>query len=227
MLELNVATRKSMTLLCLVRNAIEVVQQSQWTDISVLTKYGWVERDPEPFDLSHTSEQDIANVFEDSALRISTGLQENLQISCFHNEDSKIDGKEYPKTNAKYKNIMNFGSGVIIACSVYGPDAEGKEQDPPVQGADVIPLKQWSDLTFLTWAQHAGANIKNLRYILQWDIVNDQTRDVLFDMVEKRGLKFMNDWPGIKIPMSDPGEMAVLGTPNGNGAAWLLANHKD
>lgn len=33
-------------------------------------------------------------------------------------------------------------------------------------------------------------------------------------------------WPGVQLKMDDPRALAVLGTPNGNGIAWFLGQHK-
>ena len=53
------------------------------------------------------------------------------------------------------------------------------------------------------------------------------TNEDTFDVVERilKGTDF--PWPGVELRMSEPAGLAMLGTPNGRGVAWLLATHKE
>ena len=92
--------------------------------------------------------------------------------------------------------------------------------------AEVIPLRQYSDVVFLAWQKAAGDKIKGLKYIFRHHITNANTLAVILEVLEKRGEQ-AKPWPGLQISMTERDAWALLGTPNGVGAAWLLIQHKE
>ena len=59
---------------------------------------------------------------------------------------------------------------------------------------------------------------------LQFDIVNTDTNAIIEEILSEVG--GVGGFPGDVFLMSDDTGKALLGTPNGNGQAWLLATHK-
>lgn len=227
-LDYNTAQRKGLRVLCLTWNTVSTVAQSQWTDIRALSTYGWTQQDPNKrWDLRSSSDTDIAPALNDPAMRISTDPDDNFDITCYHDTDVTVGATMYPKTLGGYINIFNFKSGVIIARYNYGPDYEGRQRKPPVTGGAVTPLKQWSDIVFLLWQQHAGPDIKNLRYIFRWNIQNSDSKALLQQVLAKQKLDEPRAWPGTRLLMDSPDAQAILGSPNGLGVAYLLATHKE
>lgn len=103
-----------------------------------------------------------------------------------------------------------------------------------MSGGRVSPLNIWSDVVYLNWATLAratGNSVANLKYPVRLHIINLDTKAILqiacggpcpawpgktFDINQKKS-------KGVLIHQNG---LALLGTPNGSGAAWLLINHK-
>ena len=87
-------------------------------------------------------------------------------------------------------------------------------------------ITAWSDITFVEWQMQAQANgqdIRGLKYVIRYEIVNLATVSIINRAV---GIMYYIQWPGVTILMSDERGRAILGTPNGAGVAYLLATHK-
>ncbi|KAL8650290.1 MAG: hypothetical protein Q9226_005209, partial [Calogaya cf. arnoldii] len=85
----------------------------------------------------------------------------------------------------------------------------------------VPPLNRWSDATWTLWKEKGGGN--DLRYIGRDFIFNLQTESVMKYIFEKYG-KEEGDrkFPGLDFGMDSDEGRALLGTPNGIGAARIL-----
>ena len=123
-----------------------------------------------------------------------------------------------------YDNYYNLPQGYIVSSFNYGPkhefDALGIEN--PIY-ADVT---YWSDVVFIEWqsqAQDRGLDVRGLNYVFRYDISNAETILVM----EQIFMGVSRPWPGIEVQMSHSAGLAMLGTPNGRGVAWLLATHKE
>lgn len=107
---------------------------------------------------------------------------------------------------------------------------------PKVQhlGYPVPPLKQLSDDIFLNWIRLAGPDrnrIAGLKYVFRCNVANDDTKNIVVD-VESRIGHSIGDWPGEVFQITDTDVnqrdgLAILGTPNGAGVAYLLFQHKE
>lgn len=102
----------------------------------------------------------------------------------------------------------------------------GPKQTPPV---DVFPdFKLWSDIAYLQWAdlhkETSGLYPCKLRYIFRTPCVNPITQDVIKRVME-RTKKRLGKWPGETFYMETDEGKAILGTPNGSGVGYLLAQH--
>ena len=155
-------------------------------------------------------------------------------------------------TNAAYNNVYFPAAGVLMANVNYGPAYKASHDEaskrPWPKDAPLPKLKQWSDIVSLTWIDLASAEqAKNLRWVFQRTIRNDETQDVIGHICKKRkvgqerpkGSKMGSTWqapvwPGLVVHSSGASDekeanhfTALLGTPNGNGIVWLLAQHKE
>ena len=65
--------------------------------------------------------------------------------------------------------------------------------------------------------------MRELNYVFRFEIRNPDTREV----IERLLGRTYRPWPGVDVQMSNPGGLAMLGTPHGRGVAWLLATHKE
>jgi hypothetical protein len=214
------ARNKGSTLLCQLYASAPTVKGSIWKDPKALEDYGWVETDSEYKWEYNAPDNDIGPALKD--LGVSTDAFDNIEIGYWHQKESKHDGHTYPATSGFYQNVFNAKDGVIIADSNFGPDYEKKFGN----NAETVPLKQYSDVVFLAWQKHAGDRVRNLKYVFRHKIVNSATQGVLTAVLENRKEK-LKVWPGTKISMIESDARAILGTSNGHGVAYMLAQHKE
>jgi hypothetical protein len=89
----------------------------------------------------------------------------------------------------------------------------------------ILPdVKAWSDVVFIEWqiqARRRELDFRGLKWVFRYSISNKKTKHVLLE--SSQGVL---EWPGTLLSMDEPGGIAMLGTPNGLGVAWLLATHK-
>jgi hypothetical protein len=214
------ARSKGSSLLCQLYASASTVKGSIWTDPKSLEDYGWVASDPEYKWEYNAPDNDIGPALKD--LGVSTDAFDNVKYGYWHQQESKHDDHTYPATFGFYQNVFNVKGGVIIADNNFGPDYEKRFGTT----AETVPLKQYSDVVFLAWQKHAGDNIKNLKYIFRLKIVNPATQTLVTAVLDKRGEK-LKAWPGTKLSMIESDARAILGTSNGHGVAYLLAQHKE
>ena len=127
-----------------------------------------------------------------------------------------------------------------MATSNNGPDymvSKNEGSVKPWGNRPITQLKHWSDVVYLTW-MHITAGDAQVQRALRW--IDRQTLrgaelDVIVETVarkkglrrhraRKKALKWdVPVWPGILISAGDDAFNAVLGTPDGRGVAWLLA----
>jgi hypothetical protein len=179
-----------------------------------------VASDPEYKWEYNAPDNDIGPALKD--LGVSIDAFDNIKFGYWHQKESKHDGHTYPATFGFYQKVFNVKGGVIVADSNFGPDYEKRFGTT----AKTVPLKQYSDVVFLARQKQAGDNIKNLKYVFRHKIVNSATQSLLKAVLEKRNEK-LKAWPGTKISMIESGARAILGTSNGHGVAYLLAQHKE
>lgn len=125
-----------------------------------------------------------------------------------------------------YESMYSSSAGYIIAVDSWSPKFElEKERKRKPYLPDVLPdVYRWSDITFIEWKTQAGARIKELHYIFQSNIMNQESK-----MVIERAAGGLNNlqWPGKIFEMASSEGRAILGSPNGRGVAFLLATHKE
>lgn len=209
--------RRGARLYCMTANDISTVEQSGWVDYASLAEYGWTQ-DSRP----HVRlDDEIIDAYRE--LGLSTEPTANRLVTFEHDTDTTHNGVENPMTGSEYENIFNVDGGAIVAEGNYAPDKRGIRIPP----ANMVPLKQYSDVVFLGWQQAAGAKVKGLKYIFRHAIMNSDTIIVLNEILARRGeQRSPLYWPGLKINMQERDAWAILGTPNGRGAAWMLLQHK-
>lgn len=197
--------------------------RSHWTEFRDLARYGWKEAASTPVDEDELRILRLWDAFQ--ALRLPMGDSDSVTRDIGHKRESRVQNHFYPQTHAQYKWLLNVAGGTIAATSSSSP-AYTWQATNMRPGEELTPLKQWSDITFLTWQKYAGNEIKNLKYVFQSLIINKETEKVIHQVLSTRKEELVA-WPGVKIPMTHPDGQALLGTPNGRGVAWLLIQHKE
>jgi hypothetical protein len=84
-------------------------------------------------------------------------------------------------------------------------------------------VTRWSDVVFTEWQTQAHLDISGLQYVFRLQMANDITMSVINTL---NGHMSHLPWPGLTFPMTELQGLAILGTPNGFGVAWLLIQHR-
>ncbi|KAI6866265.1 hypothetical protein KC343_g1388 [Hortaea werneckii] len=223
------AVKVGNNLIALINGPIECIKPSKWTNVDDLTAYGWTQAVDRAIEL----QEPFKSIW--SALGIP--LTDVRRIEWKHNKQSAHTGPEgtiYQPTGARYNNI--YCKQIIIGDFNFGPDTMGGRKSPPMVGAEIVPLKQWSDVTFLQYweycKQHSTetstfeACLKDLRGIIRANVVSAKTRDIANEALQKSG-KVLATWDKRATwTIDEEAAQALLATPNGQGVAWFLAQHK-
>jgi hypothetical protein len=118
--------------------------------------------------------------------------------------------------------MFNPVAGFIIAEENFSPAYYSPE-------GPVTPLSKWSDVIFVIYdnlARQAGVPTSNLNMIIQYNIHNKDTETIVATAVQQSLGKPLGRWPGITFLITSDLGKAILGSPNGQGVGWLLAQHK-
>ncbi|PSN75361.1 hypothetical protein BS50DRAFT_568037 [Corynespora cassiicola Philippines] len=146
-------------------------------------------------------------------------------------------------TFAHYAQLCNPAQGLLIAETNLGVRQAALEHETPnvnfFTGSGLPPLRRWSDVAFLQYveaAREAGGKvamgrdipemIKGLRYVLRFRVQEPTTRTVVDWVLQQSGSKLV-PWPGVTFGMDTEEGKAVLGTINGSGVAYLLAQRRE
>jgi hypothetical protein len=207
--------RSGILLQCRLDNDAE--EPSKWLNYGSLESYGWETQGGENFQVK----PELAALLQD--LGLSAAPTANLKYIYAHKHATEYDGYSYPATDADYSNIFNVEGGAIIATLSFSPNFMAELGG--IDGSEVVPLKQYSDVAFLAWQHAAGNKANGLKYIIRHGVINDETMMVIKHILEQRGVS-QQPWPGLKISFPHRDAFALLGSPNGRGAAWMLIQHK-
>lgn len=133
------------------------------------------------------------------------------------------------KSLGYYQSLFNWVDGIIIADNNISP--ENQSPDLPAYPQ----LSQWSDVVFLQWQQRnsiAGTDIANIRYFFRAHVVNEDTQDKVMMALRLRAQQTgaTATWPSWAtrqtFSMDTDSGKAILGSKNGSGGAFFLAQHK-
>ena len=161
-----------------------------------------------------------------------------------------VDNKEYRATGASYAFTVNSDEGVIMGLNRKSPRYAGEERTPKVSADQLPSLNQFSDVAWIGWdsiSKRKGSDVKNLRYFISVGINNEDTKAVILRALNARQWA-LDEWPGHVFEKDTVGFSALLGkplhrriltfmcktsrltfvgTPNLQGFAYFLVQHKD
>ncbi|KAI4190528.1 MAG: hypothetical protein LQ346_004904 [Caloplaca aetnensis] len=132
------------------------------------------------------------------------------------------DPRQYEPTGGRYRNsyIVAGEKSMIICHSSFSPRQQARPGQPFPE------LYRWSDVVWLAWAQIAGNQKSQLRYIVHDDIVTPATRKWMeYIEVASPDTNFL-PWPGQLYDLQSDEGKALLATPHGVGLAYMLADHR-
>jgi len=150
-----------------------------------------------------------------------------ITVFHFYIKRVTVDGQTLRPTDADFISDIHVESGLLVASHNYSPAYKARVSGWHPSAA--LPLLQhWSDVAFLQWAsvQQDEQGIRGLKYILRENTQNKDTFAVIRHIIS--GLPTMGNllWPGVEFDAKSDNGMALLGTPNGAGVAWMLAQHR-
>ncbi|KAH6621762.1 hypothetical protein C7974DRAFT_315357 [Boeremia exigua] len=139
------------------------------------------------------------------------------------------NGKVYRATGASYAFTINPKEGVIMALNRLSPNYAATDRNPHVPVDQLPALNQFSDVAWIGWdavTREEGEDIKGLRYFLAVGIVNPFTKRVIRRAMDTKGWE-LSPWPGHTFERQWFETRAIIGTPNVQGFAYMLIQHKD
>ena len=80
---------------------------------------------------------------------------------------------------------------------------------------------------WVVWETHAGNQASQLEYIFRHTIDTVETVNVIEHIVALSGGGALGGYPGITRSLNTDDGLALLGTPNAKGPAWMLYDHRD
>jgi len=192
-----------------------------------LTKQGW-----------ETVELDIINADGNARVgSISTPLghlgirQDQFHVlKHLHSKQSFRNGKSYPATGARFMNAYNPRSGTIVAMDNMSPTKRAVQRR--MTREQLPSLRHWSDVVWLEWTRQClidGIAPSQLNYVIQYQILNTVTLQVIFEILHAHGLELVR-WPGLMFDVTESqGRQVVadiMATPLGAGINRLLLEHE-
>lgn len=160
----------------------------------------------------------------------STGLDKNAQyartIVKIKSSEGQGKGKEEapqdvndPNKDVMSDNLYNKAhKTMVIAWSNVNID-NTKPEDTRLR---------WSDITFEGWKEHAGDDVKNLRWIVRNNIINPGTSATIREAIGRVGGKAdkrVEFSPDPNNSNMNEAFTALAGTPNVKGVYHMLADH--
>ena len=124
--------------------------------------------------------------------------------------------------NGYFEQVVNPTKGYIIANNNRTPENAHCPQHWMPQ------LRKWSDVAYLQYqycAQKQKVSLRNLKSVYRSNIINGRTKAIIFSILHARNAN-LTAYPGITFKADTLEGQALIGTPNGQGVAWLLIQHK-
>ncbi|KAF1835622.1 hypothetical protein BDW02DRAFT_279021 [Decorospora gaudefroyi] len=155
--------------------------------------------------------------------------EHTIDYKTHHLNPVVVNGKTYPATRAMFSNDINLGTGILTAHVNITPAQAAISNKLPA----TIPLPDlahWSDVAFLQWKDAtAGLNpMPCLRAVVRDQIIN-RTTALVIDYILSSQLSWIEKdkrYPSFTFMADSDEGLALLGTPNGAGVAYLLIQHK-
>lgn len=223
----------------------ESVPQSSFTRED-LSKWGWSESQ-EPCNIM-VNYKDMLSDFGSNSTRWSEDDKEghNVDTTMEHFKKCIVGGTTYYATAGMFQIIANGEAGLLVASNSLSPYTSAVDNHGlPLPEDRPLPLLQnWSDLAFLHWQSLQKLGKPNeLKYVLRANIENETSTKVMSEIlgygVQYQELEHKPShgcscetcrlplWPGVTFDAGSKEGQALIGTPNGGGVAWLLAQHKE
>ncbi|KAF5669533.1 hypothetical protein FDENT_11515 [Fusarium denticulatum] len=197
---------------------------------------GWeIEADPQPSFKDDLNEA-LAGLGVSIDLQHQSWMHTSGGIISTSNPGDLASGTNGEHTGAFFRNSFAVNPGVIIADNNFAVSATGSDDGKK----PITHIKKWSDATWMQWDRvctEADGDVGDLKYIIRSKIANYATLEIIlrailsrYERSPRRNKKTIGTWKNklTFTPAKDKEEFpAILGSPNGSGAAFMLINHKE
>ncbi|CAE7185341.1 hypothetical protein PTNB85_07087 [Pyrenophora teres f. teres] len=138
-----------------------------------------------------------------------------------HTQGDTLDDED--ELLADFCSEIHAKAGILIASYNRAPAYAARVPNTPLP-----PVQHWSDVAFLQWQylQEDEQGTRGLKYILRESIENEDTLAIVERITNDLAAGEDLYWPGLVLDANSEQAMALLGTPNGGGVAWMLAQHR-
>ncbi|KAF2028243.1 hypothetical protein EK21DRAFT_114017 [Setomelanomma holmii] len=176
--------------------------------------------------------QDIANWLQNAVI-----WDPNGDYPSVSDQKYKVDGKEYRVTDAKFAMGVNAKDGVLYFLHRVSPQSTAQKLWGRVPSSDELPtLRASSDIAWSFWNCHMDQDkkpIKDITKIFSMSVTNVETMGII--------RKALSEWEplpgqhkvvtprpflGTTFDTSGIPGAALLGSPNGVGAGFCIAQHR-
>ncbi|KAL6354405.1 hypothetical protein LRP88_11736 [Fusarium phalaenopsidis] len=165
-------------------------------------------------------------------------------VYWIHNRDSLIwedpitlEGDPYNgvRSEAYFTNSFILNPGIIIADNNLAVKPALDDSIPDWEDMfKVTHIRRWSDAAWMQWTKVCewfNGDVTKIKYIIRSRITNKTTLSIIFEALISKygGFPTIGKWDQrfTLDVATNPGEFhAILGSPNGAGAAFILLNHK-
>ncbi|KAH7067457.1 hypothetical protein BKA63DRAFT_582343 [Paraphoma chrysanthemicola] len=216
---------------------------SRFFDINDLRRWGYVtrvlRRDPkcdmgngkDAFGLeTYFNARGISTAKDDwKCKRITHGnVNQNLDEQTY--PDPRDPTRQLRMTGARYHIAMNSRDGVIVVAKQYSPAHQSQYRRPPVPVEEYPELRSSSDVIWLAWKAKHDQGAK-LNLIITWTVTNGRTQRILARAIDPQleapdSQRALKSYPWVGWTAESTSGKAMLGSPNGSGIGYFLAQHK-
>ncbi|KAJ7129160.1 hypothetical protein C8R44DRAFT_907318 [Mycena epipterygia] len=131
---------------------------------------------------------------------------------------------------AAYRNYFDVTNGIIIAAENFNDRFFSNKPNGGNPVKTIDNSLQWDDIVGGQY-RSLGGSLSNLKHILQFEIINDDTKAIAARAFKNSALPVVNGWTVVTEPDSSTGPegdifKALLGTDNGKGAGYMLKDYR-
>lgn len=153
----------------------ENIPATPYTQYSDIKKYGYTDISTSDF----RDPTDAVDFSRYSTIGLSKTDKDWKESSLKHTDSTS----RYPATGAIFECLMNVKYGAIIALNSQGPDHKNQEKRLGLRPDQIVPLKRWSDITWLEYAHLVQGAQKDtvapLQHVISHHITTKETQQRL------------------------------------------------
>ncbi|EUC42083.1 hypothetical protein COCMIDRAFT_104432 [Bipolaris oryzae ATCC 44560] len=142
-----------------------------------------------------------------------------------------VNGRRYRVTGAHFIIGVNSRDGYIFLIDRSSPETQARNlwniaPQIPIPRDEMPALRSSSDIGWGFWNRVSGHNLGGINAFFSFEVVNEDTGRIIEMAMEKSGHDEVPPWPGVRFDSGTEEYRALLGSPNGIAAGYLLAQHK-